>query len=234
MERRHSDVLIAGLILVGAMLWLFNLVGVLSNLGEVERLAVWATAGIVASQISRRVFVEQELGTTVIAAGVAAAISIGILVEIRGEAIHQRDLLRIGVTMVGALAGSLLSRRRRQEVWLAWRVLAAGFASFGSLLIAYGLLHFADPRLTPVFVLVGPLLASLIVALRIGVHGVHTAWGTALVIGTLALGSALGFEAVLGALFGGLIAGVGGAMGARIRESRTRNAEPHLPEAHVQ
>jgi hypothetical protein len=237
-ERRHGDVLIAGLILVGAALWLFGLVRELVHIGDLERIATYAVSGFVASQVARRVFVDLELATTVIATGVATAIAVGIFAERRAEAMHVGMLLPIGAGMLGAVAGSVASRARRNEVRLVWRIAAVGFASIGSFLLASGVLLWFDEKYDLAVGFIFPLLASLIVALRIEVEGRHAAIGVAVPVATIAIASNELAEGLGGVLVVGFLAALGATIGARIRRSRAhraqkRAAEPELPHARA-
>lgn len=233
MGRKHSDVLIAGLILVGATMWLSFLAHALLPSGDITRVALWLVSAFIATQITRRVFVDLESGVTTIAAIVATTIVAGIVMERRHETMDLGMLAPIAGCAVGAVLGALTSRRPRRDVKLGWRLAAAGFGSFGAGALGAGLVLIAsDSRgLLGGAMIAGAGIGAFILALRIDVNGRLCALGLALAFAMFMFKDSIGVANVLGLAFVAGVAAVGGSVGARIRASRAARVD--LPEAQV-
>ena len=99
MERKHSDVLIAGLILVGASTWLRALTQQLFVLDFVARGVILFVAAFGAAQFARRLLPELDFGKTAIAAIVSMGIGIGVFAHRFGEPMNVDMLKTIGVAL---------------------------------------------------------------------------------------------------------------------------------------
>jgi hypothetical protein len=234
-RRKHSDVLIAGLILVGATMWISYLIHAVVSIDEITRIAVWFASAFVATQITRRALVDLETGVTTIAAIVATTIVGGFVMERRHEPLQIGILGPIIGAAIGAVLSALTSRRPRRTVRLGWRLAAAGFGSLGMMLVLVAIAELAldSEGALGGATLAGATLGSFIVALCIDVEGWMCAVSVALLVsaflfraGADELGAQIGATVLLA-----MLAAIGGAIGSRIRAARQRNVE--LPEAQV-
>lgn len=239
MRRRHSDVLLAGLILIGAAMWLalvvqhvFDEVDV--DFGDAHHVAVLFAGGFCAAQVARRLLVELDTPTTIVASLVAMAVTIGLFAQRRYESVDIDMLIPLGAASAGAWLGALTSRAPAREPAKLWRVLGAGYAAFAAMLVCGGAVLFVTESdgYMVLSALIGGALGALFVAWFAGVRAEHCALGLALVtaIATPA-GNGDVWGALAGAVIGWMLGGIGGAVGARIRESR--KAAPDLPHAQV-
>lgn len=236
MERKHSDVLIAGLILVGATMWFAGLVHQLFVLDHVTRGVVWFVAAFSAAQIARRMLSDLDLGETAIAAVVAMAIVVGVHAHRVGEPMSVEMLIPIGVALGGAITGALTSRGRSEQIAKVWLVLGGGFAGFGAAVLVVGATMLATEEKGAYggALLGGAVIGALITALFTPVRGRHSALGQAIAFAVL-----FGWTnhdgviqgVLIGAGLGAVLGAIGGGIGGRIADSRKPKAD--LPAARV-
>jgi hypothetical protein len=241
-QRKHSDVLIAVLIVVGAMMSVAMAAHrVLPAFNDLTRLIVVVVSAFGAAQVSRRLLINLELGGTVLAALIAIALSLGIFAHRRYVAIEPAMAIPFGAAGIGALVGALTSRRRNRDVRGGWRVIGAGLAGFGAALLTGGvvvLLRGADSMgLLILAMFIGGALGPFFVALNTGADYHQCGQGVTLVFVGVSLTVAAGiYDAVVsvlgGVMIGALAGAIGGGIGACVR--RSRESTTTLPEAQVQ
>lgn len=237
MERKHSDVLIAGLILVGATTWLRALAQQLFVLDYVTRAVILFVAACGAAQFARRLLPELDFGKTAIAATVSMAIGIGVFAHRIGEPMNIDTLIAIGVALGGAIVGALTSRHRGEPVAKVWLVLGGGFAGFGAAILMIGMtMIVADGEGAYLLALLGgatggALLAGLFTPVRGRHAGLGLGIGFAILMGASTSDKSWEIVGVVGLLLGSVLGAIGGGIGARIADRR--KSKPHLPEAHV-
>jgi len=236
-HRQHSDVLLAGLILVGATMWLFAQAHTLFGLDQPARLAMWLFSGFAAAQIARRVLTDLDFAETAIAAIVTMAIVVGMFSNQQGTGLHVDMLIPIATAAGGAIAGALTSRRRSAKPHAVWRVLAAGFAGFGGAIVTAGLamLVTTSDGYVGLAMCGGGVFGSFAIARFADVNGGHCMVGLAVTLGGMMLLANADFSrfvaTMIGLAIGAVVGVIGGAIGARMREARKPKTE--LPEAQI-
>jgi hypothetical protein len=231
---RHRDVVVAALVLIGTVLSLANVVLRHLDGGFALYPAVWFLAAVAGAQIARRALPGLDLGQTAIASVVGTALLLGTQLHRTGETLDAVALLRVGAAAVGAIVGALAAPRRRDEVSPVWWMLAAGYAGYGAAMLAARvfMLVFVDAIVASV--IVGALLGSAAVMLATPARAGQCALGTAFVFASVALFRADGEsvqDAIRFAFMGGILGAVGGALGAKVRDSR--KPATNLPPAQV-
>jgi hypothetical protein len=109
-SRKHAQILITSIVLVGTLMWMFVLA--YSNF-EVNRLvmaALWFVTAFAGAQIARRLIVGLTTGDLAISSVLACAGAIGAVMG-RGVEPRAEMLLALGCAEAGALLGAATSRR---------------------------------------------------------------------------------------------------------------------------
>lgn len=231
-HRHHSDVLIAGSIVLGTLGLLGGLLDEALDLDHVGKAIVFFIASFLAAALARRSLADLTVSEVGIAAAVMIAVVFGIKYERSDRAIDLDLIGPVVVAEIGALAGAFAVRYRGvPNGFMLSAVAAAG--GFGASLLAIGLSLLAQSNaVTAIVALVaGPVGSALVARYIDGVRPVHAALGLGLTFGALvAIGNdphpLAGFA--IGAILGLVLGGIGGRIGAsgRLRAER----KPDLPE----
>src|SRR5262245_15297493 len=106
-RRKHSDVLLAVLIIVGVCIWL-SLVErrVVPSFSTPVQFAGLFVGAFAAAHIARRLLVDLELGATVIAAPLAIALALGIFAQHHYMELRLDLFAPLGIATAGALVGA--------------------------------------------------------------------------------------------------------------------------------
>ena len=232
-RRTHSDILIAGLILLGMlMMGAFASVGL--DLQTWTRAIPWFIAAFIAAQLARRVLPDLAIDEVVIAAAVTIAIVMGISYKVKNQPLELGILLRIGVGEAGAIAGAFTARAR-EPIPRVLLIAAAGAAGLGGGVILTGPALLAT-NISAVYgtaLLVGSAVGAFAVALYTPARGRDAALGLAIPYALLFAVSAKDqpwfVNGVIGLALGAVLGSIGGAVGAALRARR----KAELPEARI-
>lgn len=231
--RRHRDVLIAGLIVFGSVLWLSVLAFPIVEPDRISRALVWCLGAFIAANVARRTLV-LDVGDTAIAGLVSSAIVMGLFLERQNETIDVDMLVPISLAGVGAAVGALTSRRRGEAPRVVWLVLASGLGALGSAIMAGGCVGLvAGNEAATIAIFAGGVAGSCLIALVLEVEGWHFALGAGGSIALAILPDMLrgNLEGIVAAVVGAFVGAIGGAIGERIRSSR--KPAPELPPAEL-
>ena len=234
MRRRHSDVLLVGLTLLGTWFCIAMVVGHLAVLDRIGWASVELASAFVAVQLARRALPALTIGDAAIAAPVAMAILIGVRAEYSGRPMELSMLLPIAIAAVGGVIGAYTSRRRPATIAAVWQVLLAGFVTLGTAALADSAIGLVATRGHELGYLGGAITGAFLVAARTETTGRQCALGAALVFAiTAATFHAHGIlvGAIAGFIAGGILGAIGGRIGDIFRPER--NAEADLPAAQV-
>jgi hypothetical protein len=234
MRRRHSDVLLAALTLIGAWFCIAMIMSRITSLDRIDLAGVGLAAAFLAVQIARRALPKLTLGDAVIAAPVAMALIIGVRAEYSGRPMELSMLLPIGVAAVGGVIGAYTSQRRAATVSAVWKVLLAGFVSLGAAALAETAIGLVAMRAHQIGYLAGAIIGSFIVAARTDTTHGQCAFGAASVLAIT--GAAMHPDGIVagviaGFIVGGFLGAIGGRIGDKFRPEPKTEAE--LPAAQV-
>lgn len=230
-RRTHSDILIAGLILLG-MLMMGVLAG--ADLPRWTRPIPWFIATFIASQVARRVLLDLAIDEVAVAAAVMIAIVMGLSYKLKNQPLELGILARIGVGEAGAIAGAFTARAR-EPIARALLIVAAGAAAVGGGVIVTGPTMLAtDVRAVyGIALLVGSVAGAFAVALYTPARGRDAALGLAIPFALLFAASAKQetwfVNGLIGLGLGAVLGSIGGAVGAALRARR----KAELPEARI-
>jgi MFS family permease len=230
-ERRHSDVLIAGLILIGTLV-IAVVAGRLLSLPGYGMMAFALIAALAASYVARRVLADLALDEVAIAAAIIIALVFGISYHINGRPLRFDIVLPIAAAVGGALLGAVATRYREPPHGI-YLTLAIGAAGLGAGFLAEGLLLMlgASRGGAAGAMLGAAFLGCVVSAYFTNARAGHGALGMGLLFGVLVLITSGTAVATFGAIFVGMVLGIiGAAIGAALRKRR----RPELPSARTE
>lgn len=236
-RRHHTDILIAGLILIGVLMWTTGLVrAVFDTFDEPVRAVTWFGAAFVAAALARRALVDLDFSELAITAVMTILIVFGIHSHRTGEPLEIDLLAWIGIAVAGALAGGWLTKKR-EGAYRPVLLLAAGFASLGAgvLLVGLSMLASVDKNVYGAALLFGVVIGAVLVACFTIVTTIECTIGTALVLSILFawVPNMTWIGGLLFGLIGGAILGaLGGWIGGKLRARRTTDPAK-LPQARL-
>src|SRR5574338_1150778 len=243
-SRKHAEILLASLVFVGSLMWTILIARHTLQIGSATLLGLRLAGGFVGAHVARRWLVSITAGELAISALVACAGVLGAIAARAGDPPNVRMLLMLAAVEAGAWLGAWTSRRQTAEagdgsVRAIWRVLGAGLAGYGALLLAIGIaIVISKDDHVVLAAVIGTLTTSALVVRFTSATPANCALGIGLSIGSVAVvnatvhgfGNLIGMI-VLGFAVIGCVAGIGGRIGRWLRP--TREPAPELPGAKV-
>lgn len=247
-SRKHAEILIASLVLVGTLMWTAIIVHRVVELygfelDRVARMAVAFTAAFTGAQVARRWLITLTTGELALSALLACAAGIGVIALRPVAPPRIGMLLPLAIVEAGVLLGSWISRRRDPEfaatappVRAIWRGIGAGLAAYGALLVTTGIAFLVSNEDSALAGFGGMLVGSALVVRFTSAGPADCAVGAGLIaasVGTAAAANAT--DVVLAIVFGfalsACVAGFGGRIGCWLRPKQAPAHE--LPGATV-